>query len=350
MEKKGYFHRVKEATSTRFWINNPTLSQARLAIEAGAIGCTTNPSYLSKLFGSAEDFACIQHAVDMLIPHISDDSVLAAVVQRLMVARISDLFMPLYEASGGTEGFVTIQGDPFADTDANNIIEEGLEDRRIGQNIMIKIPVTASGIIAIKSLVEKNIPVLATEVMAVSQAVSICEAYKEACASCGYQPPFFVTHITGILDEYFTQVVTEQHIDLSPEAMRYAGLAIAKREYALLKERRYPTKMIGGGARKLEDFTELVGGDLYVTINWEGTADVLIAQDRPVENRIDVPVDTKLIDELLEKLPDFKRAYEPDGMRVEEFYDYGGVALFRSSFMKGWRALLDLIAQRRRMR
>ena len=42
---KGYFHRLHQETPTRLWINNPTLEEADLAIEAGAISCTTNPSY-----------------------------------------------------------------------------------------------------------------------------------------------------------------------------------------------------------------------------------------------------------------------------------------------------------------
>ena len=72
-----------------------------------------------------------------------------------------------------------------------------------------------------------------------------------------------------------------------------------------------------------------MGGDLAITINWEGTADVLIDRDGPTVRRIDAPVDARLIAELKEKLPDYVRAFEPDGMTPAEFYDYGGVELFR---------------------
>ena len=41
---KNYFQRVHEQTATRFWINNVTREQARISIEAGAVGCTQNPS------------------------------------------------------------------------------------------------------------------------------------------------------------------------------------------------------------------------------------------------------------------------------------------------------------------
>jgi len=39
----GYFHHVQAQTMTRFWINNVTREETRLAIEAGARGCTQNP-------------------------------------------------------------------------------------------------------------------------------------------------------------------------------------------------------------------------------------------------------------------------------------------------------------------
>ncbi len=109
-------------------------------------------------------------------------------------------------------------------------------------------------------------PIMATEVMALSRALAICEAYKSASAQSGKTPPFYVTHITGILGDHLRQVVAAKGIKLSAEAAKYTGLAVAKREYAPLVARACPGTMIGCGARKPGDFTELVGGDLAVTI------------------------------------------------------------------------------------
>lgn len=347
MHKNTYFHRVHAETKTRFWINNPTLEEAELAIEAGAIGCTTNPSYVSKLFSSEEDLRCVLRAVDLLLPYEDDDSIVAAKVQQMMVARLADVFLPLYRKSDGTEGLVTIQGDPYAETDTSLIIEEGFENRKIGENVCIKIPVTEWGIKAISSLVEKDIPTMATEVMGLSQVVSICEAYRKASEKSGFKPAFYVTHITGILDDHFKRVIQQKNITLPPELVKYAGLSIAKREYAFLQERDYPGIMLGGGARKLEDFTELVGGDLSITINWKNTADSLIELDKAAESRIDETLTDEQIEMLKKELPDYARAYEVDGMVEDEYYDYGGVELFRTSFQKGWNQLLALIAKRR---
>jgi transaldolase len=348
MMNKGYFQRVAHETATRFWVNNPTAEQAKLAIEAGAVGCTTNPSYVSKLLSSPADRAYVERTINVLLPHIADDTELATVVQRIMVSRLSDIFMPMYDASNGTKGFVTIQGNPFEETDADAIIADGIESRKLGDNITVKIPVTAHGIKAIATLVEQDVPTMATEVMAISQAISIAEAYKSASENSGHTPPFYLTHITGILDDHFKRVIKHENIDISEEAVKWAGLSIAKKQYRLLKEKQYPGTMIGGGARKLEDFTELVGGDLHVTINWKGTAETLLDVNREVVSRIDAEIDQEVIDELNEKLVDYNRAYDENAMSEDEYYDYGGVELFRSSFMKGWNILLDLIADMRK--
>lgn len=46
---RSYFQRVQTETPTRFWVNNPTVKEAQLAIDAGAVSCTTNPTYVHKM-------------------------------------------------------------------------------------------------------------------------------------------------------------------------------------------------------------------------------------------------------------------------------------------------------------
>jgi transaldolase len=53
--KHDYFRRVHRLSPTKFWINNPTPEEARLAIEAGALGCTNNPSYSFKMLEQPAD-------------------------------------------------------------------------------------------------------------------------------------------------------------------------------------------------------------------------------------------------------------------------------------------------------
>ena len=128
-----------------------------------------------------------------------------------------------------------------------------------------------------------------------------------------------------------------------------AGLAVARKVYRIMEERGYSAVFIAGGARGLQHFTEMVGGKVCCTINWEGTADALLAQDPPVVYRLFNPVPQKVIDELMEKLPDFKRGYLEDGLEEAEFEHFGPVLLFRNSFMKSWKRVLGIIQERRQV-
>lgn len=54
--------------------------------------------------------------------------------------------------------------------------------------------------------------------------------------------------------------------------LHQAGPAVAKKVYHLVHDRGYELGFIGGGVRTLEDFTEMVGGDVCITMNWNGSA------------------------------------------------------------------------------
>ena len=87
----------------------------------------------------------------------------------------------------------------------------------------------------------------------------------------------------------------------------------------------------------------MVGADAAVTVNWIGTADTLIEQDPVVVQRFLAPVPEGVIDELTEKLGDFRRGYFVDAIEPKEYEDFGPVVLFRQSFEEAWQKSLDFI-------
>jgi transaldolase len=344
MMPAGYFHRVNEETPTRFWINNPSLKEMELALTAGAINCTTNPAYCSKLIKSEPDY--IHQVIDRAIRETGDTELAAERVYQEATARVINRFLPLYEQSGGTCGFVTIQDDPRRDEDADCIIEAALRHRTLGPNFMTKIPVTQAGLQAMEYLIAEDMPICATEVFALDQATQICEVYQRTAAKTGNRPPFYVTHITGIFDEYLAKLVAREGIDIEPEVLAWAGSAVARKQYHLLKERGYPGTLLGGGARNIQHFTEFVGGDFHITINWS-TAQELIEADEPAISRIDVETPAAVVSELSEKLADFRKAHFEQMLPVEEFADYGPVQFFKNNFLAGYNHLLTEVTARR---
>jgi transaldolase len=345
--KNGYFHRVQAETPTRFWVNNPTINESVLAIEAGAEYCTTNPTYAAKMLRHPEMKAIGKTLLAKAVKDFSDDSLAAACVQRNIVRQIMPVFMDIYRKSEGTKGWVSIQGDPEKEDDPEEILREAELGLKLEKNYIAKVPVTGSGIAAIRTLSSDNVPVIATEIMSLSQAVNICEVYSEAVRGKNNPAPIYVTHITGIFDQQLGEWKKKSGADITDEVLWYAGLLAGRKQYRILKERKYPVTILGGGARGLHHFTEFVGADMHITINLSGTADRLIESNPPVENKFDKPVSGKIVEELLEKVPTFKAAWEEDGLSVDEYADFPPVALFRSMFLEGWHKLLTEVKEYR---
>jgi transaldolase len=350
MKAENYLLRVVQQTPTEFWINNPTREQADLALSHGASGCTNNPSYSQKMVDHPTEGAYAGKILDETIREVGSEEEAAAEFQRRLVRPIAEKFLPVFENSAGTRGFVSIQGDPIHEEDPDVIIREALENRKVSPNICCKIPTTHAGLQAMEYLISQDVPLNATEIFAIRQAVVLCETYQQASRKHGKSPQLYISHIAGIYDDYLQGVVRQGGVEISSDVLWQAGLAVARRLYQIMEARHYPGVFVAGGARGPHHFTEMVGGKVCCTINWEGTADRLLEQDPPVVYRLFNPVPQKVIDELIEKLPDFKRGYLDDGLEIEEFENFGPVCLFRSSFIKSWERVLDLIHERQKTR
>jgi transaldolase len=345
--KQSYFARLVAQTPTEFWINNPTREQTDLAISLCATGCTNNPSYTQKMVDHPLEGENARALLDETVRQTQDDDQAAAIFQRLLVRPIAEKFMPLFERTGGQQGFVSIQGDPIHEDDPDVIIREALENRKVSPNICCKIPTTKAGLEAMEYLVSENVPLNATEIFGVAQGVALCETYQRASQKTGKTPKLYVSHIAGIYDDHLKAVVEREQIEISPDVIWQGGMAVLRKLYMIMEERGYPGTMIAGGARGLQHFTEMVGGRICCTINWEGTADKLLEQDPPVVERMFNPVAGYVIEELNTKITDFRRGWAEDGLTVEEFEDFGPVCLFRSMFTASWQRVLGLIRERR---
>jgi transaldolase len=345
--KEGYFRRVAKLTPTRFWINNPTREETDMAIAAGAVGCTLNPSYCQKMIDHPKEGPYALALLDEAIRESDSDSEAEIKLQRKLAKAILEKFRPLYEANPRSEGYVSIQGDPVEEHDADFIVEQARANRKVAPNVCCKIPVTAPGLKAMEVLFAEEVPINATEIFGIRQGVDVCELHRKICGKTGKNSVLWVSHIAGIYDDYLKNYVESHHVDISPDVYWQGGLAVARKFYKIITDRGYKATFIGGGARGLHHFTEMVGGNVVVTINWQGTADKLLESDPPVVYRLFNPVPQHVIDELAAKLPDFKRGYLDEGLTVDEYEDFGPVQLFRSMFMGSWHRVIDMAKQRR---
>jgi transaldolase len=345
--QRGYFHRVQEQSPTILWINNPTRDEADRAIAAGARGCTCNPSYCQRMIDHPNEGPYALAALEQVLRETGNDSEAESLLQRRLAKPIIDRFRPLYDRNPRRDGFVSLQGDPIREEDAAVILSEARANRAVAPNVCVKIPVTKAGLTAMETLLAEGTAINATEIMSVAQAISLCELYEDVARQTGRRPVLFLSHIAGIFDDYLAKCVERENIGISSDVLWQAGLAVARKVYQVMQERGYTAIFIGGGARGLHHFTEMVGGNLVVTINWEGTADKLIEMEPPVVYRLFNPVPHRVIAELMGKLPDFRKAYLEDGLAVGEYGDFGGVEHFRHMFVKSWKRVLDLAREKR---
>jgi transaldolase len=340
----SYFSRLVAETPTRVWVNNPTIEEIGLALDQGAVGCTTNPAYGGGLLRRAATE--VIPIVDACLDASDDDNVVANLVQQRLVSRIVARFRPLYDASGGTAGFVSIQGSPETDMDGDRIWEEAQINHAIGPNATPKIPATLPGLVALERVVEAGWPTIVTEVFSLDQVAAACDVYLRVTARTGDRSPFFMSPITGILGDHLKKLATAQALNLPIRAMELAGVGLARRCAALVAERNYPVTLLFGGARITDDLTGLVGAAHHATINWSTFAEIL-AMDPPIERTIDAPFEPGIERTLLGTFPDVWKAWELGRLAPEEFEEFGPVQHFRDNFMAGWHGVLTMIADRR---
>jgi transaldolase len=214
MRHESYFMRVNQQTPTEFWVNNPTREHADLAISHGASGCTNNPSYTQKMVDHPTEGPHTLKITDESIREVIKEEDTIAEFQRRLVKPICEKFVPIYQHNGGRKGFVSIQGDPTHEEDPDAITREALENHKLSPNICYKIPTTQSGLQAMEYLVSKDVPLNATEIFGIRQAVVLCETYQRASQKYGKTPQLYISHIAGIYDDYLQDIVRKENIDI----------------------------------------------------------------------------------------------------------------------------------------
>ena len=128
-------------------------------------------------------------------------------------------------------GFVSIEVDPFLCDDAEGTVSEGKRlfktiDR---SNVMIKVPATKAGYIAMKELTAENIPVNATLIFSQKQALKCLEAFENASVPTVIS--VFVSRIDRALDTQLNELGIES---------AKAGIYNAANIYNLIEKAKLP--------------------------------------------------------------------------------------------------------------
>jgi transaldolase len=168
------------------------------------------------------------------------------------LTRAADLFRPAHDATGGVDGWVSLEVSPLLadDTAATIKAAVNLHQRARRPNLFIKIPGTPAGIPAIEESIFAGVPVNVTLLFSREQYISAAEAYMrglERRISAGLDPD--VASVASLFVSRWDVAIK----DKVPDALHNRlGIAVAKRTYKAYRELLASThwqKLAAAGAR-----------------------------------------------------------------------------------------------------
>jgi transaldolase len=315
-------------------------------VERGAVGATSNPTIVGEVLG--REMHLWRERIDEIIsenPTFTEDNVAWRLIEEMAV-RASKLLLPVFEREGGRKGRLSIQTNPKFFRDPARIAEQAIHFAGLAPNMQVKIPATRAGVQAAEEVTEAGASINATVCFTVPQALAMAEAVerglarREAAGEDVSSMSPVITIMVGRLDDWMGVLVARDGLMVNPGVVHWAGIATFKRAYALFGERGYRARLLAAAYRHHMHWSELIGGNIVLTIPsaWQKKFN---ASDIPVVPRIDDPVPPAALRELLERFPDFRRAYEPDGMGIDEFDSYGATVRTLRGFISSYQ---DLVA------
>jgi transaldolase len=336
--------------ATDIWNDSCNVDELAYAVSFGAVGATANPTIVVDNWRT--DPARWTDRVAALAaehPTWSERELAWAIVAEMSVLA-APLLRPAFEASGGHAGRLSMQTDPTLFRDAAAMVAQAEGFVTLAPNIIVKFPTTPAGVEAMEEATARGISVNATVSFSVSQAIAAAEAVERGLvrraaggASVDAMGPV-ITIMMGRLEDWLREAGERDGVTVDPDALPWAGVAVFKRAVAEWQARGLRARLLGAAIRHHYHWSELIGGDVVITLPaaWQRRFN---ASSIEVRSRIDDPVDPRHVRALCDAFPDFRRAYEPDGLAVDEFATWGPSAKTLRAFIASYHELLHLVGE-----
>ena len=341
MKQAGYLQWTIENTRTVWWHDSAEPGEIERGIRRGAIGATTNP-YLSHLALSRNKDAW-SGQIDNVLSEGLESERKAERLMSIAITHAAHQFEPEYEKSAGRMGYVCAQVNPARAADRECMLSMARRFHAWAPNIAVKLPATAAGLDVLEDCTAEGITVTLTISYTVPQVIAIAERHRQGLRRAkqnGIEPgKCFAVIMIGRLDDYLRDVAHDSKADISESDIRQAGLAVSKRAYSIFKQRNYEATLIVAALRGTYHMTELAGAEVIMSIAVP-YQEMLLSDELACEERIDRPIPGDVI-ERLSALPEFVRAYEPEGMKPEDFITYGVTQKTLAQFYEGGWKLLE---------
>jgi transaldolase len=258
------------------------------------------------------------------------------------------LLLPVHERQERKWGRLSIQTDPALYRNRAALLDQTVAFSRLAPNMQVKMPATSAGIGMVEEATYRGVNLNITVSFTVPQVLAAAEAIERGLKrrdadgqdTSTMQPR--VTMMVGRNDDWMKVVAKRDGIAIDPAYLEWCGVACFKKAYAIYGERGYRARLLAAAYRNFLHWTEFVGGDVTLTIPWEWQVKFNESDVRP-EPRMDVPVDEDIVAALYTKIPDFRRAYDADGLSVAEFDTFGATVRTLRSFIEAWHSFVGVI-------
>jgi len=145
-------------------------------IDEGIVGITSNPAIFQKAIGGSDLY---DDQLQELARSEEDPKEMFWSIASDDIRDACDLFMPVYERTGGEDGFVSLEVQPDIAHDIQATIEEAarLHEMVDRPNLFVKIPATLQGIVAIEEMISRGKSINVTLIFSLERYREVARAY-----------------------------------------------------------------------------------------------------------------------------------------------------------------------------
>jgi len=345
---KSPLFQMTQTTPTCLWNDSASIEELTYSIEHGAVGATCNPSIAVSVL--KKEMAVWKPRIQELVremPHATEDEISWKIVEEIS-ANAARLLLPVFEREKGRNGRLSIQTDPRNYRNADAMLNQAIRFGKLAPNMIVKIAATRAGIAAIEEATYLGISINATVSFTLPQTIAVAEAVErglkrreaEGLDIAAMGP--VCTIMVGRLDDWLKVLLDKKNLSVDPGYLEWAGVAVFKKAYKIYRERGYRLRLLSAAFRNHMHWSEFIGGDVVISppCAWQQRYN---ESDIEVIPRIDTPVDPKIVDTLLKKFPDFKRAYTENGLSLEEFDTFGSTRRTLRQFIAACAEMNSLV-------
>ncbi len=345
---KSPLHQMAMTTACDYWNDSCSIEELTYAIENGAVGATTNPTIVGEVL--KKEMPLWREHIQQLVadnPTWNEDAITWKLIEA-MAARGAGLLRPIYEREEHKKGRISIQTDPKNYRDAQALIAQAVHFQSVAPNLHVKIPVTKAGVQAIEEVTYQGVSINATVSFSVPQAIAVAEAVERglnrrlAAGKDITEMAPVCTIMIGRVDDWIQVLAKRDGVVTNPGYPHWAGLACLKKAYGIYQARGYRTRLLSAAYRHHLHWSELIGGDIVQTIPYPWQK-LFNNSDIEVAERMHKPVDPAIIQELYRKFPEFRRAYDEDGLTVDEFDTFGPTVRTLRAFISSYEDLAAVV-------